>query len=93
MGAPDGISVGQTLAFFKVSLRPGNVTMLNKIPEELQFVMSKHAQVTAGSSPDGRNSAFVDTRMGDKVRVRLPSGRLKDLPSSCRVQLEFCGPR
>mgnify|MGYP005651583089 FL=1 len=34
MGAPDGISIGQKVAFStKVSLKPGNVTMLDQIPE------------------------------------------------------------
>jgi len=34
MAAPEGISVGQNIAFGdNVSLRPGNVTTLDKIPE------------------------------------------------------------
>ena len=74
MGAPDGISVGQKLAFSsKVSLRPGNVTMLNKIPEGTPVCNVEARPGDGGKfARSGGNSAFVDTRMGDKVRTEKP---------------------
>jgi large subunit ribosomal protein L2 len=35
----------------------------------------------------GGNNAMLETRMGDRVRVRLPSGNLKDLPAKCRATI------
>ena len=35
----------------------------------------------------GGNSAVLETRMEDKVRVRLPSGRLKELNAKCRATI------
>ena len=39
IAAPEGISIGQELAFGdNVSLRPGNVTKLSEIPEGLSLI-------------------------------------------------------
>ncbi|MBR89396.1 MAG: 50S ribosomal protein L2 [Euryarchaeota archaeon] len=89
MGAPDGISIGQKVAFStKVSLKPGNVTMLDQIPEGTPVCNVEARPGDGGKfARSGGNSAFVDTRMGDKVRIRLPSGSLKDLPAKCRATI------
>ena len=34
---------------------------------------------------------MIDTRMGDYVRVQLPSGRSKDLPAQCRATIGVLG--
>ena len=39
----------------------------------------------------GGNSAVVESNMGDSVRIRLPSGRLKELNSSCRATIGVLG--
>ena len=33
------------------------------------------------------NSCIVEARIGDRVRVRLPSGALKELPENCRATI------
>ena len=33
------------------------------------------------------NSCFVEARIGDKVRVRMPSGSLRELPANCRATI------
>ena len=83
MAAPEGIAVGQSVAFGdKVSLRPGNVTTLDQIPEGTQICNVELRPGDGGKiARSGGNSAMIDTRMGDYVRVQLPSGRTKDLPS------------
>ena len=91
MGAPDGISIGQKVAFStKVSLKPGNVTMLDQIPEGTPVCNVEARPGDGGKfARSGGNSAFVDTGMGDKVRIRLPSGSLKDLPPNAELQSAF----
>ena len=39
----------------------------------------------------GGNDARIETRMGDYVRVRLLSGRAKDLPAACRATIGVVG--
>ena len=89
MAAPEGISVGQNIAFGdNVSLRPGNVTTLDKIPEGTPVCNVELRPGDGGKlARSGGNSAILETRMEDKVRVRLPSGRLKELNSKCRATI------
>ena len=93
LGAPEGIAVGQTVAFGdKVSLRPGNVTTLDQIPEGTQICNVEMRPGDGGKiARSGGNSAMIDTRMGDYVRVQLPSGRTKDLPAKCRATIGVLG--
>ena len=79
MAAPEGMSVGQNIAFGdNVSLKPGNVTTLGQIPEGTPVCNVELRPGDGGKlARSGGNSALLETRMGDKVRVRLPSGRLK----------------
>ncbi|DAC36749.1 MAG TPA: 50S ribosomal protein L2, partial [Candidatus Thalassarchaeaceae archaeon] len=89
VAAPEGVSVGQELAFGKnVSLRPGNVTNLSEIPEGTPICNVEGRPGDGGKfARSGGNSATLETRMGDRVRVRLPSGSLKDLPAACRATI------
>ena len=87
--ATEGMAVGQTLAVGgKVSLKPGNITELSQIPEGTPI---NNVELRPGDggrfARSGGNSATVETRMTDVVRVRLPSGRLKDLPARCRAAI------
>ena len=93
VGAPEGIAVGQKVAFGnKVSLRPGNVTTLDQIPEGTQICNVEMRPGDGGKiARSGGNSALIDTRMGDYVRVQLPSGRTKDLPAKCRATIGVLG--
>ena len=93
LGAPEGVAVGQTVAFGdKVSLRPGNVTTLDQIPEGTQICNVEMRPGDGGKiARSGGNSAMIDTRMGDYVRVQLPSGRPKDLPAKCRATIGVLG--
>ena len=93
LGAPEGVAVGQTVAFGdKVSLRPGNVTTLDQIPEGTQICNVEARPGDGGKiARSGGNSAMVDTRMGDYVRIQLPSGRSKDLPAKCRATIGVLG--
>jgi len=89
MAAPEGMSVGQNIAFGdNVSLKPGNVTTLAQIPEGTPVCNVELRPGDGGKlARSGGNSALLETRMGDKVRVRLPSGRLKELHSKCRATI------
>ena len=93
VGAPEGIAVGQTIAFGdKVSLRPGNVTTLDQIAEGTQICNVELRPGDGGKiARSGGNSAMIDTRMGDYVRIQLPSGRTKDLPAKCRATIGVLG--
>ena len=89
VAATEGMSVGQKIAFGdNVSLRPGNVTALSQIPEGTPICNVEARPGDGGKfARSGGNNAMLETRMGDKVRVRLPSGALRDLPSHCRATI------
>ena len=91
--APEGVSVGQNVAFGEnVTLRPGNVTTLDRIPEGTPVCNVESRPGDGGKfARSGGNSAILETRMDDTVRVRLPSGRLKELPSKCRATIGVLG--
>ena len=73
MAAPEGMSVGQSIAFGdNVSLKPGNVTTLGQIPEGTPVCNVELRPGDGGKlARSGGNSALLETRMGDKVRVRF----------------------
>ena len=93
LAAPEGMAVGQTVAFGdRVALRPGNVTTLDQIPEGTQICNVEARPGDGGKiARSGGNSATIDTRMGTLVRVRLPSGSVKDLPAKCRATIGVLG--
>ena len=88
--ATEGLSIGSSVAIGdNVSLRPGNITSITNIPEgtainnlELRPGDGGKIARTAG------NSATIEAHLEDgKVRVRLPSGVSKDMPSTCRATI------
>ena len=93
MAAPEGISVGQPVSFGEnVELRPGNVTILGSIPEGTPVSNVESRPGDGGKfARSGGNSAIVESRTGDKVRIRLPSGRIKELLSTCRATIGVLG--
>ena len=87
--ATEGIAVGQEIAIgSNVKLRPGNITELGQIPEGTPISNVELRPGDGGRiARSGGNSAVLETRMGDKVRIRMPSETLKDLPSKCRASI------
>ena len=88
--ATEGISIGSSVAIGdNVALRPGNITSIANIPEgtainnlELRPGDGGKVARTAG------NSATIEAHVDNgKVRVRLPSGVSKDMPSLCRATI------
>ena len=88
--ATEGISIGSSVAIGdNVALRPGNITSIANIPEgtainnlELRPGDGGKVARTAG------NSATIEAHLDNgKVRVRLPSGVSKDMPSLCRATI------
>lgn len=86
----EGVSVGSNIAIgSNVSIRPGNVTMLSQIPEgtpvnnvELRPGDGGKIARTAG------NSCLVVARLDSgKVRVELPSGKLREFSGKCRATI------
>ena len=73
-------------------MRPGNVTKLSEIPEGTPICNIESRPGDGGKfARSGGNSAILETRMGDKVRIRLPSGAMKDLGASCRATIGVLG--
>jgi large subunit ribosomal protein L2 len=89
VAATEGMSVGQSISLGeKVKLSPGNITILSNIPEGTPICNVECRPGDGGKfARSGGNNAMLETRMGDKVRVMLPSGSLKDLPAKCRATI------
>jgi large subunit ribosomal protein L2 len=93
MVATEGMGVGQKVAIGNnVTLRPGNITTLSQIPEGTPVSNIESRPGDGGKfARSGGNSAIVESNMGDSVRIRLPSGRLKELNSNCRATIGVLG--
>ena len=91
--ATEGMGVGQKIAIGdNVSLRPGNITTLGNIPEGTPISNVEARPGDGGKiARSGGNSAVVESNMGDIVRVRLPSGRMKELNANCRASIGILG--
>ncbi len=89
VAATEGMSVGQSVSMGdKVKLSPGNITILSNIPEGTPICNVECRPGDGGKfARSGGNNAMLETRMGDKVRIKLPSGSLKDLPAKCRATI------
>ena len=87
--ATEGISIGSKVAIGdNVSLRPGNITSIGNIPEgtainNLELRPGDGGKVARSAG----NSCYVEARIGDKVRIRMPSGALKELSVNCRATI------
>lgn len=87
--ATEGVAIGSSIAVGdNVALRPGNVTTLGNIPEGTQINNLELRPGDGGKiARAGGNSCIVESKLGDKVRVRLPSGKVKELPFACRATI------
>jgi large subunit ribosomal protein L2 len=87
--ATEGLSVGSNVAVGNnVSLRPGNITSIGNIPEgtainNLELRPGDGGKVARSAG----NSCYVEAKIGEKVRIRMPSGSLKELPANCRATI------
>ena len=91
--ATEGVSVGARISVgSNVALRPGNITQLANIPEGTQI---NNVEIRPGDggrlARSGGNSCMVESNLGAKVRIRLPSGKSKDLPANCRATIGVLG--
>ena len=89
VAATDGMSVGQQVAIGEnITLKPGNITTLKNIPEG---TLVNNIELKPGDggkiARSAGNSALVETHLDGKVRIKLPSGKSKDLRSSCRATI------
>jgi large subunit ribosomal protein L2 len=87
--ATEGLAVGSNIAIGdNVSLRPGNITSLAQIPEGTAI---NNVEIRPGDggkvARTAGNSCLVEAKLGDKVRIRMPSGSIKELPGSCRATI------
>ena len=87
--ATEGISVGSKVAIGdNVSLRPGNITSIGNIPEGTAI---NNLELRPGDGGKVARSAvtacYVEARIGYKVRIRMPSGSLKELSIKCRATI------
>jgi len=87
--AAEGLSIGQRIAIGeKVATKPGNVTTLAKVPEG---TLVHNIEIRPGDggriARSAGTAAVVETRIGDQVRIRMPSGSVRDLPQSCRASI------
>ena len=87
--ATEGVSIGSKIAIGdNVSLRPGNITLLSEIPEGTAINNVELRPGDGGKvARSAGNSCIVEAKLGDKVRIRMPSGSLKELPGHCRATI------
>ncbi len=87
--ATEGIAVGSSVAIGNTAaLRPGNITNLLAIPEGTQI---NNVEIRPGDggkiSRTAGNSCQIEAHLGDKVRIRMPSGKSKILNGKCRATI------
>jgi|TARA_B110000116_G_C16729050_1_gene532866 large subunit ribosomal protein L2 len=89
VSATEGIAIGSSVAIGdNVALKPGNITRIANIPEgtainNLELRPGDGGKIARAAG----NSCIVEARIGDKVRIRLPSGAIKELPENCRATI------
>ena len=93
VAATDGLSVGQQVAVGEnITLKPGNITTLKNIPEGTQINNIELRPGDGGKiARSAGNSALVETHLEGKVRIKLPSGKSKDLGANCRATIGVLG--
>ena len=89
--ATEGVAIGSKIAIGdNVSLRPGNITPLSEIPEGTAINNVELRPGDGGKvARSAGNSCVVEAKLGDKVRIRMPSGSLKELQAPAEPPLVF----
>jgi len=89
VSATEGIAIGSSVAIGdNVALKPGNITRIANIQEgtainNLELRPGDGGKIARAAG----NSCIVEARIGGKVRIRLPSGAVKELPANCRATI------
>ncbi len=92
--APEGIMVGQVLEEgYNASLGVGSIVPLEKVPEGYPIFNIETEIGDGGSLVRSSGSvAYVVNKLGGRVMVKLPSGKMKDFNPLSRVTIgNVCG--
>ena len=93
--APTGLKQGDAVVASTkaaVEIQPGNTTLLRFLPigtpiHNLELTPGKGAQIVRSAG----NAAFVQSKDGDKVIVKLPSGRIRIFAADSRATVGALG--
>jgi large subunit ribosomal protein L2 len=93
--APTGLKAGDKIVASTkaaVEIQPGNTTLLRFLPigtpiHNLELTPGKGAQIARSAG----NAAFVQSKDGDKVIVKLPSGRIRIFDADSRATVGALG--
>lgn len=91
--APEGLNVGDTvITSDNADVKPGNCTLLKNIPvgmpiHNLEITPGKGAQVVRSAG----NSALIQSKEGDTVIVKMPSGQIRVFKASCKATIGALG--
>ena len=87
--APQGLKVGDTVVSSeKADIKPGNTCLLKNIPvgisiHGLEITPGKGAQLIRSAG----NHALIQSKEGDKVLVKMPSGEIRLFKGSARATI------
>ncbi|MCY3412777.1 MAG: 50S ribosomal protein L2 [Candidatus Heimdallarchaeota archaeon] len=88
----EGVAIGDKISYGASSeVREGNVMPLESIPVRtpvfnLELRMGDGGKLVRA----GGGSALIDSKKGNWVILKLPSGKLKKLPKECRATIGIC---
>lgn len=91
--APAGLKVGDELASgSSVDIKPGNTALLKNLPigtpvHNLEITPGKGAQIVRSAG----TSATIQSKDGDKVIVKLPSGQTRIFNGNCKATIGSLG--
>lgn len=91
--APAGLKVGdQVTAGASVEIKPGNTSLLKNLPlgtpvHNLEITPGKGAQMVRSAG----NSAIIQSKDGDRVIIKLPSGQTRVFNGNCKATIGSLG--
>ncbi len=86
--APEGISVGSTIAQGYPEIGIGNVLALKDIPEGVPIFNIENTPGDGGKAARASGSnAYIIAKNGNKAIVKLPSKRVKEFNIGCRATI------
>ncbi len=87
--APEGVYVGQVIEIGPgAKPQPGNILPIGSVPEGTMVFNVELRPGDGGKLARQAGSyALILGRSGDKTRIRLPSGKEKDVPNTARVTI------
>lgn len=87
--APEGLNIGdQVVSAEATEIKPGNSCLLKNVPigvpvHNLEIVPGKGAQIVRSAG----NSALVQSKDGDTITVKMPSGQIRIFKGNCRATI------